>query len=180
MWWQNQEASKIAAQSNEYTQALMISESDPERAFKIFEHIPSKGETIYATLSRFWVAAMLLERGDTKGAKELYDIIYKNSTGLFTPSQTKLLGQLAELRSLYIDIDAIDPQIIIQRATPYATQDSPWKNLAYELLGLAYLKKGDKEKAKSHLNKILEDPKISPTFKIRAQAVVNYLNTDQK
>ena len=180
MWWQNQQTSKIAAQSNDYTQALMISESDPERAFKIFEHIPSKGETIYATLSRFWVAAILLERGDAKGAKELYEIIHKNSSGLFTSSKTKILGQLAHLRSLYIDIDIADPETIIKQATPYAGENSPWQNLANELLGLAYLKKGDKDKAKSYLNQVVEGANTPSPFKIRAQAVINYLNTTQK
>ncbi|HCI48772.1 MAG TPA: hypothetical protein DEZ09_02885 [Holosporales bacterium] len=180
MWWQNHQTSKTSIQSNEYTQALVISESDPERAFKIFEHIPAKGETIYAQLSRFWVAAILLERGDTKGAKELYDIIYQNSSGLFASSSLKILGQLAQLHGLYIEIDTVDPQIIIQKATPYASADSPWRHLGNELLGLSYLKKGDKEKARSSLHKILEDPKVPAAFKVRAQAIINYLNTDQK
>lgn len=180
MWWQNQQASKAIAQSNDYTQALMIAETDPDRAFKIFEHIPSKGETIYATLSRFWVAALLLERGDAKGAKELYNIIYKNSSGLFTSSKVKILGQLAHLRSLYIDIDQANPETIIQQVTPYSKKDSPWQDLAHELLGLSYLKKGDKEKAQFHLKQIVSGAHTSPSLKIRAQAVINYLNTNQK
>lgn len=180
LWWQNHQSSKIALQSTEYTQALMLSESDPENALKIFEHIPAKGETIYALLSRFWVASMLLQRGDTKGARELYEIIYKNSTSLFSPSKEKVLGQLAHIHGLYIDIDTADPELIIRQATPYAKQDSPWQMLANELLGLAYLKKGDKEKARSYLGKIVEDPKSAAALKVRAQAVINYLNTTQK
>jgi hypothetical protein len=180
VWWQNQTSSKIASQSNSYIQALMLSESDPERALKIFERIPAKGETVYATLSRFWVASMLLERGDSKGAKSLYDIIYRNSTGLFTSSKMKAFGQLSFLRRLYIDVDSVDPQTIIQKVTPYAQKDSPWKDLANELLGLAYLKKGDKEKSKEYFGKIVSDPKIPSAFKIRSQAVINYLNTESK
>jgi len=180
VWWQNQTSAKIASQSNSYIQALMLSESDPERALKIFERIPAKGETVYATLSRFWVASMLLERGDSKGAKSLYDIIYRHSTGLFTSSKMKAFGQLAFLRSLYIDVDSVDPQTIIQKVTPYAQKDSPWKDLANELLGLAYLKKGDKEKSKEFFGKIVSDPKIPSAFKIRSQAVINYLNTESK
>lgn len=180
MWWQNQQQSKISLQSDEYTQALMIAETDPEKAFKIFEHIPATGETIYACLSRFWVASMLLERGDTKGAKELYSIISKNSMGLFSSSKEKILGELAQMHSFYIDIDSESPDVLIKKVTPYANEESPWKNLAYELLGLAYLKIGDKEKSKSYFRKITEDPKASAAFKVRSQAVINYLNTNQK
>lgn len=180
LWWQNQQASKVASQSIEYTQALMLVESDPENAFKIFEHIPSKGETIYAQLSRFWVASILLERGDAKGAKELYEIIHRNTTGLLASSKMKSLGQLAHLHGLYIGIDSEKPESIIQQATPYASSDSPWQMVANELLGIAYMKKGDKEKAKSYLTKIVEDAKTAAVLKIRAQAIINYLNTTQK
>ena len=110
----------------------------------------------------------------------IYDIIYQNSSGLFASSSLKILGQLAQLHGLYIEIDTVDPQIIIQKATPYASADSPWRHLGNELLGLSYLKKGDKEKARSSLHKILEDPKVPAAFKVRAQAIINYLNTDQK
>ncbi|MFN7662485.1 MAG: tetratricopeptide repeat protein [Alphaproteobacteria bacterium] len=179
MWWQNNETAKISAQSNDYTQALMMVESDPNRAFKIFENIPSKGETIYATLARFWVASILLERGDQKGAKDLYEIIYKNSSGLFTSGKKKALGQLAHLKSLYIDIDTVDPEVIIQKAKPYAEKNSAWKGLAHELLGLAHLKKGNKTEALAHLTQITSDTTTPAPVKIRAQAIINYLHTHQ-
>ncbi len=175
--WQYHETSKITAQSDAYMQALMETEVNPESSLVNFERIPGRGESIYASLARFWAAALLLKKGDDTNAEILYSQIDKKTSSIFpTSKDTQIINHLAVLRDASIQVDKGDPQTVFKNLQSLAKDDSPWRFSAWELSGLAKLKLQDKGGALEFFEKIANDPKALPSFKIRAQAMINYVN----
>lgn len=175
--WQYYENSKITAQSDAYMQALMETEVNPESSLVNFERIPGRGESIYASLARFWAAALLLKKGDDSNAQVLYSQVVKKTSSIFpTSKDTQMINHLAVLRDASIQVDKGDPQVVLKTLQSLAKEDSPWRFSAWELSGLAKVKLQDKEGALEFFEKIMKDPKVLPSFKIRAQAMINYVN----
>lgn len=176
--WQYHESSKIAAQSDAYMQALMETEVNPESSLVNFERIPGRGESIYASLARFWAAALLLKKGDDTNAEILYNQVDKKTSGIFSFSKDALLiNPIAVLRDASIQVDKEDPQVVLKNLQSLTKEDSPWRFSAWELSGLAKVKLQDKPGALEFFEKIMNDKKALPSFKIRAQAMINYVNT---
>lgn len=175
--WQYHESSKITAQSDAYMQALMETEVNPESSLANFERIPGRGESIYASLARFWAAALLLKKGDDTNAEILYNQVDKKTSSIFpTSKDTQMINHLAVVRDASIQVDKGDPQTVLKNLASLAREDNPWRFSAWELSGLAKMKLQDKAGALEFFEKIMKDPKGLPSFKIRAQAMINYVN----
>jgi hypothetical protein len=175
--WQYHESSKITAQSDAYMQALMETEVNPESSLVNFERIPGRGESIYASLARFWAAALLLKKGDDTNAEILYGQINKKTSSIFPTSRdTQMINHVAVVRDAAIQVDKGDPQAVLKNLSSLAKEDNPWRFSAWELSGLAKMKLQDKAGALEFFEKIMNDPKALPSFKIRAQAMINYVN----
>ncbi len=175
VWWQNHQKSVTASQSNAYIQAVVLSETDKATALKILERIPSKGETVYATLARFWVADILTEQGDTKGAISLYKIIENKNGGLFSSAKQKSFAKVALFRRLFMEVDH-KPQETLSAVQGYLKEDNPWRHLAYEIAALALMKLERNNEAKGYLQKLIDDQEIAANIKMRHQLLLNYIN----
>lgn len=177
VWWENHEKSVVASQSNAYIRAAVLAETDKAGALKIFERIPSTGETVYATLARFWVADILTEQGDKDGALSLYKIIESKNGGLFASSKQKSFAKVALFRRLFMEVDQ-KPKDVISTVQSYMKEDNPWRHIAHELTALALIKLERKSEAKAHLEKLLEDKEIAPNIKMRHQLLLNFINAE--
>ena len=175
VWWQNHQKAVIAAQSNAYIQAAVLSETNTEAALKIFERIPSKGNTVYATMARFWVANILAEQGDNKGAISLYKIIENNNGGIFASAKQKSFAKAALFRRLYMEVDDA-AEHVLSTVQAYTKEDNPWRHLAYELAALALIKLNRSAEAKPYLEKLVNDQDIAYNIKMRHQLLLNYVN----
>ena len=175
--WQYHQNGKVAGQSDAYMQALMETEVNPESSLVNFERIPGRGESIYASLSRFWAAALLLKKGDETNAEVLYDQVAKNTRSIFPTSKDKqMLNHIAVLRDAAIQVDRGAPETVLKNLQSLTATDCPWRFSAWELSGLAKMKLQDREGSLEFFEKIMQDPKSPPSFKIRAQAMINYVS----
>ena len=176
VWWTNHQASVSASQSALYIQAVSLTPKNKEEALHLFERIPSAGETVYATLARFWIASILLEQGDKTGALSIYKIIESKNAGLFSGQKKALFAKTALFRRLYLEVDQA-PGMVLKEVKGYTTKSSPWRQPALELKALAHLKLEQPSEAKDSLNLLVNDKDTPANLKTRAMFLLSYLNT---
>lgn len=174
-WWQNHQKSIIRNQSDFYIRAVVLSETDPKSALKLFERIPVSGETVYATLSRFWVASLLLEQNSKEDAIAIYKNIEAKNGSLFSSKQEKAFAHTARMRRALLLVDT-HPEDVLALMKPFLSEKNTWKLVASEISSLAYIKLGQPEKAKPFLTNIISASDTTPQMKLRAQSLLSSLN----
>lgn len=174
-WWQNHQKAIIRNQSDFYIQAVVLSETDPKSSLKLFERIPVSGETVYATLSRFWVASLLLDQNNKEDAIAIYKTIEEKNGSLLASKQEKVFAHTARMRRALLLVDT-QPQDVLALMKPFLSHKNTWGFIASEISALAHIKLDQPEKAKPFLTEIMSASDATPQMKIRAQSLLNSLN----
>jgi hypothetical protein len=85
---------------------------------------------------------------------------------------------LATIREVAANFDAMDPQQVVDRLKPLAIPGNPWFGNAGELVGIAYLKQGKEELAGPLFAQIARDEKAPETLRRRARQLAGLLGVD--
>jgi hypothetical protein len=168
--WQyygHRQARANEAASNQYIVALTdFAAKRSYEAQKGLEELLAKAPSGYATLARLRLAAYDGAEGNTAEALATYDQIAKDK------SVDPLLADFARLQSAMLKFDQASFTELRNQLSPLATDKSPWRHSARELLGLGAAKAGRPEEAKSHFQRLLNDRATPQGIAARARVMM--------
>jgi hypothetical protein len=151
----------------EFASALQLSEaSKTDDATKAFEKLSQSGPAGYATLSKLHLAGAHAKAGRKPEALAAYKLIINDG------ASDSLLRSFAELQVAALmtgDGDFTEQQ---NRLNKLASDDSPFKITARELLGLSAFKAGKLDEARKYYEPLLIDPKASRAIQERIKIVM--------
>lgn len=90
----------------------------------------------------------------------------------------KPLRDLATIRQIAANFDAMPPQQVVDRLKPLATPGNPWFGAAGELVGMAYIKQGRNALAGPLFAAISRDKDTPESLKTRARQMAGLLGVD--
>ncbi len=133
-----------------YAAAERLLAEDPVRAAESWLEMAAEGEDGFAALARLRAAAAFDDSGDRDRALEALRRTVAEATD-------PLVRDLAILFLAQYRIDEEDPAALIADLEPLTGADRPFRHSARELLAIASLRAGDRERAKTVLREILDD-----------------------
>jgi len=113
-----------------------------------------------------------LEQGRNEEAVALFEQVAANG------DIPKSLRDLAELRAVVAAYDTLEPAEVISRLTPLAQEGEPYFGSAGEILAMAHLDAGNREKAGELFAKIAKDGDVPETIRGRARQMASVLGID--
>ncbi len=174
-WWQYYQKTVAEEAGTQYLEAIDLTQDGKvAEASQMFARIAEGAPNGYAILARFQNAASLASSGDKQTAVSEY--VRLSNDGSLSP----LLRGLANVRAAILLIDTGTRKDVEARVAKLNTRDSPWRNSARELLGLAAYKDGDATAADALYNEIAGDPAASASIRQRAQIMLSLLAPERK
>jgi hypothetical protein len=160
MWWTK---SQSAQSSDQFYAAVKVADgTDLDAAKKALDDVIAKGSGGYPMLAQFREAALLAQQGKIDDAVAAYD-------GLSTSITNPHLRELALILAGSELIDKGDVDAVQQRVGGSITPNSPLRNAAREVLGLAQYKAGKLDDAMKSFADIINDPKAQQDTRSRVQ-----------
>ncbi len=130
----------------------------------LFVALGAESGTTYGVLARFHAAALRASSGDPAGAAEAFRALAAD--GALDRPMRDLATLLAAQNAL--DAPGADMQRIASDLAPLTGQDGAWRHLALETLALAELNTGNGDRAKTHLQRIVDDAQAPANVRLRA------------
>jgi hypothetical protein len=127
-----------------------LSAGKPDEATKALSTVAASG-TSYAALARLRLAAADAQNGKTADAVAAYEAVANQS------SLDPLLQDFARLQTAMLKVDTADWTEMQNRLNPLATDSNSWRHAARELLGMAALKAGIPDQARTQFERLLGD-----------------------
>jgi hypothetical protein len=121
----------------------------------------------YRMLASLRVAASELNGGRTAEALAAYE------AAAATPGADPLLIDFARLQIASLKIDTADWTEMQNRLTPLSGDKSPWRYSARELMGMAALKAGKSDEAKTTFEQLIADRRVPPSISERARVAMD-------
>lgn len=125
-----------------------------------------------STAARITRADIALEKGDLKTAAAEFGKIAAD-TKLDKPYR-----DLALVRQTAIEFDTLTPDAVIARLKPLAVPGNAWFGSAGEMVGVAYMKKGQRDLAGATFTAIAKDETVPETVRSRIVQLAGILGVD--
>lgn len=150
------------AASTRFTEAMILAnQGENDAAARVFAEVAAEAPGGYAVLARMEEAALKARAGDRAGAVAIYDRVAADS------GAPQALRDVAVLLSAMQASGEADPGAVAERLAPLAAE-GPWRHLARELQAALALRAGDRDRAKTILKQIAEDPGVPAGVKARS------------
>lgn len=175
LWWQHQAREKAGLASEQFTQALVEVGQGPQQqapAKAKLDALAADGNDAYRAVARLTLAAVALEKGDTKAAAEGYREIAADG------KVAQPFRDLALIRQTAVEFDMLPPQQVVDRLKPLAEAGKPWFGSAAELVALAYIKQGKRDLAGPLLAAIAKDETVPLTIRSRTRRLATAMGVD--
>lgn len=167
--WTWYHTGNAARSSDQFYAAAAVAEgTDFEAAKTALDQVIAEGSGTYPALARFREASLLAQNGRTDEAVAAYDTL---STSLSNPH----MRELALVMAGHLLIDGGDVAAVEQRVGGSIAPDSPLRNAAREVLGLAQYRAGQMEAAMASFQAIVDDPVASRDLLGRVQIYIQQL-----
>ena len=141
-WWESSREGVLEAQSETLIGALdSLDAGDVGAASDQVAPLIDDGTPGARSAARFIQAAAALEDGDTARAVDHYAAIVAD------PDTPDPLRDLALVRQVSANFDRMKPAEVIAKLAPLATPDNPFFGSAGELVAIAHLEAGNRDKA---------------------------------
>jgi len=172
LWWGNHTEQQTAQRAEQLTIALdQLEGNTPDMANPALAQI-SKGEGGTAAIARLLSAGMAIKDGNKDQGVKIYAEVAADGN---VPQPYR---DLATVRGVAASYDTMKPQEVVARLKPLAIPGNPWFGSAGELVGLAYLKLGQKDLAGPLYAAMAKDKDLPDSLKARARQVAGVLGFD--
>lgn len=162
-WYQAKQAAESGAR---FEAALKLAEAGKEaEALKSFNELARGGSGAYPVLARFAAAAAKARSGDGDGAVADYDALAREAGD-------PALRDLARLKAALILVDSASYENLKSRLSGITEEANPWRNSAWEILGLAAYRAGDLEAAAEAFETISADLGAPQEVRQRAEMML--------
>lgn len=130
------------------------------------------GSDANATSARLMLAAIALKQDRKADALKLYRQVADDAKA------PQPLRDLARVREVAADFDAMKPQDVVDRMKPLAAPGNAWFGAAGELVAMAYLKQNKPDQAGPLFAAIAKDEDVDPGLRSRARQLAATLGVD--
>ena len=166
-WWETRRIAATERAGQQFEQALDAATSgNTAEAQKIFQTIGSSSGAGYPVLAQLALAGQAVKAGNVDTAAIAYEAAASRS-------RDELVRDYARLQSIALKIDSADFTEVQNRLNPLIGDKSPWRYLARELVGVAAVRAGKFDEARSILAPLSADPRASAAVRERAGAMMN-------
>lgn len=173
LFWQHRQASQAEAQTEAFVQALdSLRKNNLSDAGSRLKPLAEQADGNSAAPARLMLAGIALEQNRKAEALKLYRQVSADTAA------PQPLRDLAAIREVAADFDAMPPQAVIDRLKPLAAPGGPWFGVAGELVGMAYIKQGKPAQAGPLFAAIAKDEKVEAGLRSRASQLAAVLGAD--
>ena len=163
--WQEYETDRRLEAGARFAVAKALAEEGKTGdAEALFVALGAESGTTYGVLARFHAAALRASSGDAAGAVEAFRSLAADG-GLDRPMRD-LATLLAAQNAL--DAPGADLRRVASDLAPLTGEAGAWRHLALETLALIELRGGDGDRAKAHLQRIVDDVQAPANVRLRA------------
>lgn len=166
-WWEGRTIANAERAGQQFEQALdLAAAGKTDEAQKLLQTITSGGGGSYPALAQLALAGQAAKDGKADVAAAAFDAAAANSSD-------QLVKDFAKLQSMSLKIDSADFTEVQNRLNDLIGDTNPWRYLARELLGVAALRSGKLDEARSVLAPLSADPRAPADMRERAGALMN-------
>lgn len=170
--WQGEQQRQLEARSERFAAAIdKLEGGDSVAAIESFSALEGERGT-YATLATLMQAVVATQGGDSERALAAYRAVAANARA------PQPLRDVATFKEIRLAFDALPPDEVIARLSPYLEGDSPWAPAAAELVGLAHLKAGNREAAGPFFLRAASDERAPTSLRARTEQMAAALGQD--
>jgi hypothetical protein len=174
-YYEHQQTQANELASRQYIAAL--SDLANKRDFDARKRLQDLADTApagYAALARLRLAAYEGAAGSVLDALKIYDDIAKDE------SVDPMLRDFARLQTAMLKFDATPFSQLRNQLTPLASDRSPWRHSARELLGVGAMKAGFEPEARNHFQRLMADRSTPPGIAERVRMLVAMLDEAER
>lgn len=173
LYWQNRQKAEAARQTEELHRIFGdVGSGREEGTVERLETVAADSDGAIRAVALLTAAAVALESNDRAEALAKYRAVADDK------SLPDAYRDLALVRRTAIEFDTLDPKAVVARLEPIAKADNAWFGSAGELVALAYVKQGQREKAGKLFAAIAADPQVPETLRSRAVQIASTLGVD--
>jgi len=168
--WQYYELQQREKAAAMYAEAIdLAGQKNLSEAAARLGQLANEGGTGYRIVGTLQQAALLVQAGDHENAAVIYEKLAADT------SIPEYYQELALVLMAMQQADDADPQPLIDRLAPLASDGKPWRNTARELIASLYLRLNDTGAARKELTAVADDLDAPPTARARAAELLQTL-----
>jgi len=173
LWWEDSQKQAAERRGEEFTIALDDLEANrlAEADGKLNPLANEKGAAS-AVSAKLLRAGIALEQKREKDAVRMYAEVAAD------PRAPQPYRDLATVREVAANFDAMKPEEVIKRLKPLAVPGNPWFGVAGEMVAIAYLEQGKKDLAGPLFGKIAKDRQLPESLRERSRQMASSLGVD--
>ena len=173
LWWREHQQAVAGEQGEKYMVALdQVEAGQLAPAAAALAPLASDGPQGTRAAALLMQAGIAAEQGRKAEAAKLYNQVATDSA---LPQPYR---DLATIRDVAINFDALPPETVIARLKPLAVPGNAWFGSAGELVGAAYLKQGRNDLAGALFAQIAKDLTVPETLRTRTRQMSGLLGVD--
>jgi hypothetical protein len=163
LFWQDRKEKAAGEVGETYDKAISaIDAGNKEEASKLLDGLKSSDSPGYRGNALMTKAVIMIDNGDLKGAAAQFGQVAADKD---LPQEMR---DAATVRQSALEFDTVKPEAIIARLSPLAVKGHSWHGSAGEMVGHAYLKQNNLDKAKQVFQAISSDETVPETIRTRA------------
>lgn len=173
LYWDHHQTKQREADSEAFIQALdSVQAGNFDAAKNKLATLAGNGSDANATSAKLMLAGLALQQNRKADALKLYRQVAADEKA------PQPLRDLANVREVAANFDAMPPQAVVDRLKPMAAPGNPWFGVAGELVGMAYLKLGKQDQAGPLFGAIAKDESVNDGLRSRARQLAAVLGVD--
>lgn len=173
LWWTDSQKQAAAERSETFTMALdQLEKGRVDTAYKQLEPLAKDGKGGSQAAAAMLQAGIALEQGRKDEAVRGFAAIAANE------SAPKPFRDLARIREVGANFDAMKPEDVVSRLKDLAVPGSPWSASAGELVAMAHLRQNKPELAGPLFAAIAKDKEAPESLRSRARQMAGLLGVD--
>jgi len=172
LYWSHRQNEQRNADAEAYVQAIDSMKAGNLDAAKGKLEALAKGTGGSPISAKLMLAGIAAEQKRVPDAVKLYDEVANDAKA------PQPLRDLAAVRGVAVNFDAMKPEDVVSRLKPYAAPGNPWFGVAGELVGMAYIKMNKQDQAGPLFAAIAKDEQVEPGLRSRARQLAAVLGVD--
>lgn len=173
LYWDHRQTRQSEENAEAFVQVLdSVKAGNVDDARGKLETLSVEGSSGNAAAARLMLAGIALDQNRKADALKLYGEVAGDENA------PKPLRDLATIREVGANFDAMKPQDVVDRLKVYAAPGNAWFGVAGELVGMAYLKMGKQDQAGPLFAAIAKDEDVSAPLRSRARQLAAVLGVD--
>ncbi|TCM37377.1 hypothetical protein EDF59_11185 [Novosphingobium sp. ST904] len=173
LYWSHRQTQQRDANAEAYVQALdSMKAGNLDAAKGKLEPLAAQGSGGSPTSAKLLLAGIAAEQKRVPDAVRLYGEVANDAKA------PQPLRDLAAVRGVAVNFDAMKPEDVVARLKPYAAPGNAWFGVAGEMVGMAYIKMNKQDQAGPLFAAIAKDEQVEAGLRSRARQLAAVLGVD--